>query len=261
MKGVKGVLCGIIMTGLALLSACGAVTDGDMERPHTAQETAACVMESLKELDLERFNACTDNYVGTYHSWIGIPVEREYRVFNELLQPGTRFRKAKKKYEFNHRLAERMTEHLTWEIGEVREEKDRAWIDMTITNLDMTNVMGKYELTLLGDMLAGEGVGIGQLFHDLVNIMDEEEGLLAVVEECDEEDLFTCQVTATAFLEDGRWRLHLDDAFINAFMGNINAEVYSEEIERKLEELERQYEEELDKWADAYADEISDKIE
>ena len=45
MKGVKGVLCGIIMTGLALLSACGAVTDGDMERPHTAQETAACVME------------------------------------------------------------------------------------------------------------------------------------------------------------------------------------------------------------------------
>lgn len=64
-------------------------------------------MESLKDLDLEAFNGCTDNYVSTERNWIGIPVRREYKVFNELLQPGV---ETGKRYEVNYRLAEKIVE-------------------------------------------------------------------------------------------------------------------------------------------------------
>lgn len=256
MKRVKGTICGIAIAGAVGLNACGVYAAGNRGESYTAAETAECVMESLKELDLDRFNACTDNHVATYHNWIGLPVESEYRVFNELLQPGVKLGKRKEKYEFNRKLSEKMMENLAWEIEEVREEGNQAEIVMEITNLDMTKVMGEYELLLLDHVLESEGAGIWRMFGDLANIMDEEEGLLAIVEECDEKDVITLQVTATAFLEEGQWRLHLDDAFINAFMGNIDAGEYSEDMQRQVREMEKRTEEKIDEWADEFADKV-----
>ena len=87
-------------------------------------------------------------------------------------------------------------------------------------------------------------------------VVEKKEGLLSVIESCDEEDISTMDVAVTAFREDGAWKLHLDDAFINAFMGNINAEEYSEEVQERIEELEWQQEEKIDDWADKLADRV-----
>lgn len=252
----------MIMACAVASAGCGSHTgEGRETASLTAAETAECVMESLKEMDLDRFNACTDNYVATYYSWIGIPVEKEYRVFSELLQPGLRLGSRKEKYRFHRSLSEKMMENLTWEIGEVREEGGQAEIDMEITNLDMMDVMGEYEIQLLENVLESEGAGIGQLLFDVAKITDEEEGLSALIEAHDREDVVTFQVTVRASQEEEGWKLHLDDAFINAFMGNINGEGYDGEIQQQVEMLEERVDEKADEWADEFTDEVERKVE
>ncbi|MEZ3506704.1 MAG: hypothetical protein K1W10_07135 [Lachnospiraceae bacterium] len=257
MGKLKRQMIGILLCGSIMLNACsnGAVEE-DRGSRLSVKETVQSTMESLKELDLERFNEYTDNYVETYHNWIGIPVEREYRVFSELQQPGLKMGKWKRKEAFNRKVCEKMMEQLTWEIGEVKEEGNRAQIEMKITNLNMADVMGKYELSVWEKMLESTGTGLGQMVKEFASIMDEDEGLLAVMETCDEKDLITFEVTVTAFREQEAWKLHLDDDFINAFMGNINAEEYSEELQQKITELEEKQEEKLEEWEEDFTDRI-----
>ena len=263
MKRMKTGIYGMLLLAILSLSACGTHTaTRTNETLLTARDAAECTMESLKALDLKQFNDHTDNYVETYHNWIGVPAEKEYRVFNELLQPGVKTGKRKKKYEFNHKIAEKMMENLTWEIEDVREEGDSAEITMEITNLNMADVTGKYEIYLLENMLDSPGTGIGQLIKDISNIMNDEGGLLAIVEACDQDDICTLEVTASAYQENGKWKIHLDDEFINAFMGNFNGMTYSEDVQKRLDELEKQQEEKLlEEWGEEWAEEFADDVE
>lgn len=258
MKKWKTVICGMVILGNLILSACSVHAAGGADVSSlTVEEVAECTMESLKTLDLQRFNDCTDNYVKTYYNWIGVPVSTEYRVFNELLQ-----RKWKSKYEFNYKLDKKMMENLAWEIKEVEESGDKAEITMAITNLNMMDVMGKYEISILENMIASNGTGIGQMLKDLSNITDDEGGLLTIVESCDENDTCTLEVMVTAYRKNGAWQIHLDDEFINAFMGNINALEYSEDVQQKIEELERQQEEKLmDEWEEKLSDDLEKWVE
>lgn len=263
MKKMKIGICGILLLVILSLSACGThTTDRANAALLTARDAAECTMKSLKALDLRQFNDHTDNYVETYHNWIGVPVEREYRVFNELLEPRAKSWTRKKKNEFNHKLAEKMMENLTWEIEEVKEYGDSAEITMEITNLNMADVTGKYEIYLLENMLDSPGIGIGQLIKDISNIMNDEGGLLAIVEACDKDDICTHKVTVSAYRENGAWKLHLDDEFINAFMGNLYEMAYSEDVQKRLDELEKQQEEKLlDEWSEEWAEEFADDVE
>ena len=104
MKVLFAAVLGSLLTGACGMSGRAETLVKDTETPEKA---AQCAMESLGELDLETFNACTDNYVETYYNWLGIPVEAQYRIFNELLQPG---RKTGKRYRFNLRMAEKIVE-------------------------------------------------------------------------------------------------------------------------------------------------------
>ena len=257
MKKLRIGLLGIILFGSIALSACGTHTTSKADEALlTARDAAEYTMESLKTLNLEQFNECTDNYIDTYHNWIGVPVEMEYRVFNELLQPGVKTGKRKKKYEFNYNLAEKMMENLAWEIKDVKEDGDSAEITMEITNLNMADVMGKYEIYLLENMLVSPGTGLGRMIKDISNIMDDEGGLLAIVESCDKDDTCTLEVTVTAHRENGKWKLHLDDAFINAFMGNFNELAYSEDVQEKIDELEKLQDEKMDAWAEEFSNDV-----
>ena len=62
--------------GSFLLGACGMSGQAEARAKGTGtpEDAVQCTMESLKELDLDIFNECTDNYVGTYYNWFGIPV-------------------------------------------------------------------------------------------------------------------------------------------------------------------------------------------
>ncbi|MDE5598807.1 MAG: hypothetical protein K2J04_13385 [Lachnospiraceae bacterium] len=257
MKKLRTGLLGILLFGSILLSACGAHTANKAEKALlTARGAAEYTMGSLKTLDLEQFNECTDNYIDTHHNLVGVPVEKEYRVFNELLQPGVKAWKRKKKYEFNYNLAEKMMENLAWEIKDVKEDGDSAEITMEITNLNMADVMGKYEIYLLENMLVSPGIGLGQIIKDVSNIMDDESGLLTIVESCDKDDTCTLEVTVTAYRENGKWKIHLDDEFINAFMGNINELAYSEDVQKKIDELEKLLDEKMDAWAEEFSNDV-----
>ena len=159
-------------------------------------------------------------------------------------------------------MAEKMMENLAWEIEDVKENGDNAEITMEITNLNMADVTGKYEIYLLENMLDSPGTGIGQLIKDISNIMDDDGGLLAIVESCDKNDICTLEVTVSAYRENGKWKIHLDDEFINAFMGNFNGMTYSEDVQKRLDELEKQQEEKLlDEWAEEYADDVERRID
>lgn len=258
MTKLKAAIFGTMMAVSLGLCACGVHAEdiaGDSSL--TAKEAAECTMESLRELDLDRFNECTDNYIETYYNWIGIPLRNEYRVFNELLQPGVKIGKRKEKYEFHYELAEKMTENLAWEIRDVKEDGDKAEITMEITNLNMMDVMGKYELSIWENMIDSDGLGLGQMIKDLSNIIDDEDGLLAIIESCDKDDLSTIEVIVTAYWKNGAWQIHLDDEFINAFMGNIDAEEYSEDVQLKIEELEKQQDEKLDEWEEKWEEKFT----
>lgn len=264
---MKVAMGSMAIMGSLFLSACGAYAkdvtgDGSpANQSLTAEETVQCVMESMKVLDLDTFNACTDNYIQTEYNWIGFPMRSEYRVFNELLQPGLKLGKRKEKYEFNHKLSEKIMENMTWEIKSVTEDNDKAVIAMEITNLDMNGVMGRYEMSIVENMIESEGTGLGQMIKDLSKITDEESGLLTLIESCDKGETCTLDVTATAYREDGTWIVHLDDDLINACMGNINAEEYSGEVQQEIEELEKKLNEKLDEWEDDFSDRVEEWVD
>lgn len=233
------------------LTACSgkaADASGDLGTPREALENT---MESIKALDLETFNDHTDNYVATHRNWIGIPVRREYRVFNELMQPGI---KSGKRYKWKKEFAEKIVEDLSWEIGEVREEGNEAQIDITLTNKDLTDVTGIYTLNLMKGIINSEGIGMMHLMKEMSDLASEGGELSAIVDEMDQ--ICSITVTVQANRQDGKWKIHLSEDFIDAFMGNLGGSLsdreYSEEIERQLEDLEL----ELDRKADKISEDV-----
>lgn len=254
--GGPSVLIILMLTTILLLSGCGRAmqnTEAD-----NAGEAVEQVMESLRVLDLETFNAYTDNYIRTYHNWIGMPTSREYHVFNELLQPGF---KSGKRYENAYRLSKKILENLSWEITDVRENNGNAEIDMVITNLDMGKAEGYYEIYILENMLSAEGIGISQLMRDMSDLLKDNSDLLAIMESMEDEERSTISVTVSAYQENGNWKLHVSDEFINAFMGNINTDEYAEDIEQRIAELEQACENKADEWADDFADGVEGVVE
>lgn len=128
----------LLLGAVLLLTACaGRTKEKGADAPG---EMAEQVMHSVKGLDLETFNAYTDNYEGTGKNLIGFPVEKEYKVFGELLKPHMF---ENKRYKEKRRFAEKVVENLTWEIREVREEEDgrKARIEMSITNKDIAEAI------------------------------------------------------------------------------------------------------------------------
>lgn len=234
-----------------LLCGCGKKTSAPP--PETPLETANCVMESIRELDMETLNRYTDNYVQTWHNWLGIPIENEYRAFNELLQPHS---KNSSRYKTSYRLDQKMMEKLTWEIKAVREDGDTAEIDLAITNIDMPKVLEQYETQLLNNMLEAPGTGIAQLIRDTVTVQDT---LTQLIDKLDDSDTVTALITVSARQEQGLWRIHMSQDFINAFSGNMYADFDSMEItaleellDAKTDEWTKCFEEQANQWAEGF---------
>lgn len=241
-----------LMTSVLLLNGCG---KKDVESaPATPQEAAECVMESIKELDMETLNLYSDNYVDTYRNWIGVPVENEYRTFNELLQPRSRHGR---RYQSAYRLDQKIMENLAWKIIEVREDNDTAEIDMEITNIDMSQVMGTYTVQILENMLESPGIGIPQLVRDMSELATTKDTLITIIEELDDSDISTINVTVSASQDNGQWKIHLTHDFINAFSGNMYADNYAEDIEQRINDLENEIDRKADKWADSIEDQVT----
>lgn len=253
----KGKVFLAIIMSLCLMACASKAADAS-EVSGTPKEAMESTMEALKILDLKAFNNHTDNYMLTERNWLGVPVRREYKVFNELQQSGL---KSGKKYRWNKELAEKIVENLSWEIGEVREKDHAAWIDITLTNKDLTDVAGIYEINLLKGMIDSEGTGMMHMIKDISNLVNDGGELYDIVDEMDQINSIT--VTVQAKKEDGKWIICLSEDFIEAFMGNIGGRLsdgeYSEEIERQIEDLESELErkteqigENIERWAEGF---------
>ena len=216
--------------------------------PSSPQEAIELTMGSLKNLDITAFNQYTDNYVETHYNVLG-GVEVEYRTFNELLQYQSR---RGKRYQSAYQLSQKITQNLTWEIEDVRENHDTAEIDMHITNADIGKALGRYEVKIMEDVLEGSGFGLAQLMTDMSELVSSKETLISIIDGLDDEDIVSFDVTVLAYQENGQWKIHLSPEFINAFSGNMYDDDYSDEIEQRMTELEKQYENKLDDWAENF---------
>lgn len=244
---MKRKIIAVLAASILLLCACGK-TEASSPPPSTPQETVECIMESIQNLDMETLNQYTDNYVQTYDNWIGIPVENEYRVFNELLQPRS---KQSKRYLANYHLDQKIIEHLTWEITDVRENNDAAELDMIITNIDMAKVMEQYESQILENILENPGLGFVQFAADMAELTAGKNTLISIIDSLETSDLSIIQVTVSAYQDNGQWKVHLSQDFINAFLGNMFTNTYSENIEQHTTHLEKQIEQKAEKWIES----------
>ncbi len=242
-----------VLLGALLLGACAGKEEKG--RPQTPKEAAQCAMESLKSLDLETFNSCTDNYVKTYRNLLGIPTGKEYHVFQELQQPGLI---KGKRYETDYRIAQKLVEHMTWEIKEIEEKDGRAEIVMEITNLDLTELTGNFIVALLEEMVEDQGTGISQMLKKTKDLAWGKEGLLEMLDDWKEEDICTIWVEVLAYREDGQWKLHLSEEFIDAIMGNTHGDEFSEETKQRIQELEEEYEKKMEAWGEAFGEKVED---
>ena len=91
------------------LTACAGKMENALISLAEPEEAVENVMESIKALDLETLNRYTDNHIASHRNFLGIPVSREYRVFNELQQPGL---KRVKHYQWNKEFAGKIVENL-----------------------------------------------------------------------------------------------------------------------------------------------------
>lgn len=222
----------LFLAGAVLFTACGGRTR-NMETD-TPKETAEQVMNAIKELDLKTFNAYTDNYEGVCWSFFGFPVEKEYKVFQELLKPHIY---ENKWYKEKHRFAEKVVENLTWEIGEVQEEKGgkKASIELTLTNKDMAEAMENYTMWVVEDAVRDAGIGAVSIVKNISLTVNEcDDDLIRFIDET--EHTWTEEVTVTAVKEEGVWKLKLTEEFINAFMGNIDSQEYEGSLDQHIDE-------------------------
>lgn len=95
------------------------------------------------------------------------------------------------------------------------------------------------------DMIDETEAGLKEIIQNLMEL-DNQDDILRYIDQ--EKNTCTANITLSAYKEDGIWKLYLSDAFINAIMGNMNSEEFSDEIQERLDELEHEYEQELDKW-------------
>ncbi len=244
----------ILVVSILLLAGCG-FQEKDEGKKETPEQVLNQTMESLKELDLEKFNECTDNYVSTERNWLGVPVRKEYKVFSELLQPGF---KGGKRYEASYKLAEKIVEHMTWEIKDVRQDGEKAEIDIEISNIDMQKVMGEYEILILENMLESEGSGIGQLIRDMLDLGNGKEDLINLMDNAGSEQGCRMGVVVEVYQKEGQWKVNISDDFINAFMGNIMAEEYPEDLEQRIDELTKSYEKKMEEWGEKLAEDAEE---
>ena len=138
---------------------------------------------------------------------------------------------------------------------DIQDDGNSAEIKISVTNKNMADAGGNYAIQLIENMLESDGIGIGELAVNLWNLGDDQSSFIACIDAT--EQMCTMDVTVQIKkMDNGNWIVELSDEFINAFMGDIDSENYSEDIEKRLESLEDAYEDKIEKWAEDFEDKV-----
>ena len=120
---------------------------------------------------------------------------------------------------------------------------------MEITNIDMMKVLGNYEIYELERLTGGDGFGVGQFMKGMLNLANIKRDLTDLIDALSEEDVCTASVTVQTYKEKGQWKVHLDQEFIDAFLGYGDSEKYPKKIEQRIGGLTDRIEEGAEEWA------------
>lgn len=220
----------IISTSLIctmLVTGCG--TDAAKQHTQTPEEAIHVAFTALKELDMDTFNACTNNRKGD-----------KYRIFSDLL---------KEKSQPYMPLAEALVANLSWEINSIEESGDTATANVTIGNKDFSDALGNY----VADMICyveeqySLGADLQVLIGDIVEkARTNPEFLVPYLEAC-QQDFYTDAVI-TLERVDNTWQIQLDDSLCDSLIGYAGFDSFSEDIEPLLQTAEEFLQNNLKRW-------------
>lgn len=215
-------VCALLVTG------CGAQRQIPASTP---EETVEVAFSALKQLDIETFNACTNNHTNG-----------SYQLFGEVLRA--------KPEDARYQLAQLMVENLSWEIGAVEQSEDSATVQVTVSNRDFSAAVGSYAADLLSHFSSKleDGMSVSSLIRQGVDeARNSPENFMPYLEACEE----TISVPLTVSLKktgDG-WQIQLTDTLCDALTGNCGD--LAEDVEEKLDAMEKLLTRNVERWNNA----------
>lgn len=190
---VSAALClGAVSPGVLAASQSGTQSVLTANQAATPQGAVQLVMESLKSLDMKTFNTYTDNI-------------RQEGGTNITMFGGSQDELS----EEDKALEQEFVRMLSWKIGTVTVKGDSAVVNMEITNADFSGIIGAIMRDSLKDALKSSP-DYGRLEKQITDRVKEAQ-----------KTTITLQCAVTLQKTGGIWKVHLDEAFVNAACGNL----------------------------------------
>lgn len=229
-----------------LVSGCTSNTI--RQKAQTPEDAIHIAFTALKELDMETFNACTDNQKG-----------EKYRLFSDLF---------KQKSQTYLPLAKAIVSDLSWEINDIKENGNTAIANVTIYNKDFSNAIGNY----IADMIRyveeqySAGADLKVLVPNMIKDAHKHpELLLPYLESCQQP--YSAEITITLTCTDDCWQIQLDDTLCDTLLGHAGFDSFSEDIDPIIEMTGEFLNNNLKRWgveleenAGQWMHQISDKV-
>lgn len=215
-------LCAFLLTG------CGG---GQAQiTAQTPEETIDTAFIALKELDMDTFNACTNNRAAG-----------GYRMLSDLFSSQNK--------EAHQHLAQAMVEHLSWEINDIEINSDTAMADVTIHNRDFSDSVGLFIADLIYNVNKNqqEGMDLSSLIQNTVDeAKSSPENMLPYLQSCEKD--FSADVTITLKKTDDSWKIQLDDSLCNNLTGHLGTKNFSEHVSTQISAVEELLNRNLERW-------------
>lgn len=233
-------ICAVLVTGCASNVA--------IQKAQTPEDAINIAFSALKELDMNTFNACTDNKKG-----------ETYRLFCDLF---------KTKNQSYLPLAKAVVADLTWKITNIKETGNIAIATVTISNKDFSNALGNY----IADMICyveeqySAGTDLKKLIPKMVKeAHNHPELLLPYLEACQQQ--YSEEIMIHLVCTETAWQIQLDDTLCDTLLGHAGFDNFSEDIDPIIEATGEFLNNNLKRWGieleentGLWMNQISDKV-
>ena len=181
-------------SGISESNPASSALEQSDEKMEDLRNTVDAAMKALKNLDMETFNACTNNKQLMVTPWGDETIE--YTLFGELSEN----RRADSEEDLACQLDKEIVRNLSWEISDLKQKEDTAKIKLKITNLNMKGLFQKAET---------------------------DSGMIAEIRKIPQNCTKTAVINLKAEKQDKKWILLIDFEFANA----ISADIWSVDTE------------------------------
>ena len=215
-------LCALLLTGCRSASA-----EISVQTPEEAIHTA---FTALKELDMDTFNACTNNKMAG-----------GYRMLSDLFTGSEK--------ETFQQMAQIVVKDLSWEIHSVTIEDGIALAEVTIHNKDFSDAVGMFVTGLIQNINQNQNndVDFSALIRTTIKkAKSDPDAMLPYLEDCQKE--FSADITITLKETNDGWQIQLDDTLCNRLTGYLNTKNLSEHMKTKITAVEELLNHNVERW-------------